>query len=64
MLLSGVPQGPPQDHFSIYICDMFFKAPSNIALAGYTDGTAPSTCSSNMQTARNSLQEAIEKLFQ
>ena len=50
--------------FNIYIWDMFFEAPSNIAFAGYVDDNTPYSYSSKMQTALNSLREAFEKLFQ
>ena len=47
MLLSGVPQSSIlvplllNIYIYIYICDMFFKTPKNIVLAGYADDNTP-----------------------
>ena len=42
--------------FKIYICNLFFETPNNIAFAGYPDDNAPYTYSLNMQTALNKKQ--------
>ena len=44
--VSKVPQGSLL--FNIYMCEMFFETPSNIAITGYADDNTPYTYYSNM----------------
>ena len=43
---------------------MLFETPKNIDFAGNADDNTPYTCSSNIEEALESLQGALEQLFQ